>query len=389
MIESGDEASRADDRPLPSLSVVVTARDEAGAIETTVRRLLAQRDPDLEILVVDDRSTDGTGKILERLAADEGHGGRLAVIHNGSLPEGWLGKCHACHVGASRAHGEWLLFTDGDVALAANDLLARTVRSALRDRLDHVAVVPDMEPMPLLQAAVVAAFGQAFLIGTRTYEMEKDLRRGGGGVGAFNLVRRSAYDRIGGHELLRMDPGDDVKLGMLLKETGARQRIFDGKDLVKCPWQRGTRNVLRGLEKNAFSGCNYSVAVLLAFTALAVWLAAGPLASALLAGALFLAAGVSAAVVLGVLPFAVQMGLLVLGAALARSVGHPVRVAAAALNPVGVLLLLTALWNSALTTLARGGIVWRGDFYPLEALRRGLVRPGDGRRLVARAIHGG
>src|SRR5262245_4794641 len=110
--------------PLPVLSVVVTARDEAEAIETTVRRLLAQRYDRLEVIVVDDRSTDGTGAILDHLQAKTGPG-RLTVIHNRQLPRGWIGKCHACHLGAQRARGDWILFMDGDVELVSEDLLAR------------------------------------------------------------------------------------------------------------------------------------------------------------------------------------------------------------------------------------------------------------------------
>src|SRR5881296_3995497 len=117
-----------------------------------------------------------------------------------------------------------------------------------------------------------------YLLAARVYEMERDKSRGGVGIGAFNLVRRSAYDRIGGHALLKMDPADDYKLGRLLKESGARQRLFDGVGLVRCPWHRGALNVARGLEKNLFTGFDYSVLELLGFTLAALVLVFGPLA---------------------------------------------------------------------------------------------------------------
>ena len=117
-------------------------------------------------------------------------------------------------------------------------------------------------------------------IAMRAYEMERDLPRGGASVGAFNLVRRETYERIGGHERLKMDPADDVKLGLLLKESGARQRLFNGRGLIQCPWQRGTLQVIRGLEKNGFAVCRYSIGVLLIFTALSMWFSWGPLVSA-------------------------------------------------------------------------------------------------------------
>lgn len=374
--------------PGPTLSVIVAARDEAVHIESTVRGLLAQRDPGLQIVVVDDRSSDGTGAILDRIGLETGAPGRLEVVHNVALPPGWLGKCHACHLGASRARGDWLLFMDGDVTLASDDVLRRVVAFARERGLDHVAVIPDMGPMGPLQSALVGVFGQVFLLATRAHEMDRDLPRGGGGVGAFNLVTREAYARIGGHTLLRMDPGDDVKLGSLLKGSGARQRIYHGRGLVTCPWQSGALGVVRGLEKNAFSGCYYSPSVLILLTAVSLWFTFAPLLSAAVAAALAMGEGSSgpfgwARLGAGLAPLLVQIGLMVAGwATQGRRLGVPL--SAVALYPVGVLLLLAAAWNSAIRALWRGGIEWRGTFYPLEALRSGLVRPGDGAKLRER-----
>ena len=378
---TGREAPRG--APPPTLSVVVTARDEADGIETTVRRLLAQRYPDLEIVVVDDRSTDGTGAILDRLRAVLPAGApRLEVIHNETLPEGWVGKCHACHLGAVRAGGSWILFTDGDVALEDPEILVGVVSHAERRRLDHVAVFPDLRPMSPWQAGLVAVFGQLFILGSRLYEMKRDRPRGGGGIGAFNLVRRSAYDRIGGHRLLRMDLVDDFKLGMLLKESGARQRFFNGAGLVCCPWHRGARNVVRGLEKNFFSGFNYSLIFLTAATATLATLSFGP---AILGAAVTALTWGSASLLLLVaawLPLVFQSMSMFAGYFLeARRYGYSPLVLTM-LHPLSIALVIVAAWNSAFTTLRQGGARWRDTFYPLRALRAGLVRPGAGRRFL-------
>ena len=365
--------------PLPSLSAVVTARDEAEAIETTVSRLLAQRYAGLEVIVVDDRSTDGTAEILDRLQA-ETRDARLVVIHNRDLPRGWLGKCHACHRGAARARGEWILFLDGDVELVSEDLLARAVTLAETRRLDHVAVVPDQRPVSPLQQALISVFAQMYLLAARVYEMDRDRRRGGAGIGAFNMVRRSAYDRIGGHALLKMDPADDYKLGRLLKESGARQRLFDGVGLVRCPWHRGALNVARGLEKNLFTGFDYSVLELVGFTALALVLVFGPLAAGVLGTVLGVRTGQPALTAAAWLPFALQAFFVGSGSRLQaqRYGGSALRLSL--LYPAAVLLLLGAAWNSALRTIARGGVRWRDTFYPLAELRAGRVRAGAGRR---------
>jgi glycosyltransferase involved in cell wall biosynthesis len=381
--------------PLPTLSVVVTARDEAGAIETTLRRLLRQRYPDLEVIVVDDRSTDGTGAILDRLADEQARAAaapgraRLVVLHNLAVPDGWLGKCHACQLGAGRARSAWVLFMDGDVVLAEDDLLARVVTHAEKLGLDHVALIPDGRPMSALQMALTGVFGQMYLLAARAHEMHRDLPRGGAGVGAFNLMRRAIYERIGGHTLLKMDLADDFKLGRILKESSARQRIYDGAGLVLCRWHRGALNVVRGLEKNFFAGFDFSLGQLLAFTVIVLALLLGPAVCGVLGT---LAAQPSAGAWLGAivasatwLPFAAQASFVLLSHAeqTRRYGGRPLLLAI--LYPCAVLLLLAAAWNSAFRTLARGGVRWRDTFYPLAALRQGLVPRGIGRRCLSRA----
>lgn len=358
---------------VPSLAVVVTARNEAAAIEATVRSLLRQRHPALQVVVVDDRSTDATPAILGRLAAERDP--RLEVLRIEALPEGWLGKCHACHVGAGRARGEWLLFMDGDVTLLGDDLLARTLRLAERRGIDHLPILPDMRPVDLLQGSLLANFEQGLLFYGRFWEMERDLPRGGSGVGAFNLMRRAAYDRVGGHGLLKLEVADDYKLGMLLKESGARQRLWSGLGVITCPWLRGVPAMIRGLEKNFFAGVGFSLWTVAWQTAGVAALQFGPLALLLFGGSAWLA-----------LPWLVQQGfLLAILHAESERLGHPAA-ALWLLYPIAVPLLLFAFWNSTFRTLAQGGIRWRGTFYSMATLRGGVVRPGDWRRRGGRPM---
>lgn len=389
--EEGARGLRLAEAQVPSLSIVITARDEAASIGNTVRLALAQRYPDLEVIVVDDRSTDGTGAILDRLAAP-GDGGsrredarrgeplpgepRLTVIHVRELPAGWIGKCHACDVGARRAAGEWLLFMDGDVALAAGDLLHRVVALAETRRIDHLSVFPDLRPLGALQGSLMLAFEQAFLFTARAWEIDRDRPRGGAGVGAFNLLRRESYLRVGGHTLLKMDVVDDLKLGRLLKESGARQRLYSGVDLVFCRWQNDARAVVRGLEKNLFAGLDYSIGAVVAQTGIGLLAFLGPL----LVG---LAGGGTLGPTLRWAPLLVQAVVLVSQAWLSarRLSTHPL--ALVAFYPAALGLLFYAAWNSMLATLRRGGVLWRGTFYPLADLRRARVRPGAGRRFGA------
>jgi glycosyltransferase involved in cell wall biosynthesis len=375
--------ARLADTQVPPLSIIITARDEAASIASTVELALAQRYPGLEVIVVDDRSSDGTGEILDRLAAARQNeprppeprplAPRLAVIHVRELPAGWIGKCHACDVGARRAAGQWLLFMDGDVGLAAGDLLHRVVALAETRRIDHLSVFPDLRPLGPLMGALMLAFEQAFLFTARAWEIHRDLPRGGAGVGAFNLLRRESYLRVGGHALLKMEVVDDLKLGRLLKESGARQRLYSGVDLVYCPWQRGAWAVVRGLEKNLFAGLDYSIGAVVAQTGIGLVAFIGPLLVGLTGGG---ALGPA----LRWTPLAVQVGVLGAQSFLAarRLSTHPM--ALLAFYPAAIALLFYAAWNSMLATLRRGGVLWRDTFYPLAELRRAGVRPGAGRQ---------
>ncbi len=375
-----EEEKRAGQTPgrTPAVTVVVTARNEADQIETTVRSLLRQRHPRLEIIVVDDRSSDGTGDLVRKLEVEAPEGVRLRLIRNETLPDDWTGKCHACHLGAAHATGDWILFTDGDVRFTDEDLLIRVVNYAEQNRLDHVAVIPDLRPMSAVQAALVAVFGQMFMLAARAHEMDLDLRRGGIGVGAFNLVRRRSYDRIGGHQQLKMDLADDVKLGRLLKESGARQRLFNGLDLIRCPWHRGALNVVRGLEKNFFAGLGFSLPFLSLWTGTVLMLNFGPACVGVFAS-IYLWGSVNPSLLAAVwLPFVIQV-VLVAGAYFVEAPRQGYgAMTLTLLHPLSVLLLLAAAWNSALRTLVRGGVQWRGTFYPLHRLREGLVRQGTG-----------
>ena len=163
-------------------SVIVAARDEDARLEATVRHLLAQRDVVLEVIVVDDRSTDATADIMRRLASGDTRVRATRVDH---LPDGWLGKSHACHVGASVATGDWLLFTDADCWLKP-DVIARALRVAARDAADHVTLTPGFAAETISAHAWIGVSGKP---GELDMGVNRDRPRAYLGIGAFNLVR--------------------------------------------------------------------------------------------------------------------------------------------------------------------------------------------------------
>jgi len=305
---------------------------------------------------VDDRSNDATGKILDRLARED-H--RLRVVHVEELPEGWVGKCHALASGATATNSEWILFVDADVTLEP-DAARRAVSLAVRRKLDHLAVGPNMEIESLGEAVFVAAFMVIFNATQRPWLASDPRRKNAIGIGAFNLVRREAYVRAGGHDAIRYELLDDMALGKILKQSGARQAFAKHDRMLSVRWHPGIRGLIRGVEKNAFPAARYDV--LLGATApwLVLWVAWAPVVGLLLPTPWPRALAIAA-----------WLGILLSYREVERSVN--VRLWQAVLMPVGVTLFVYAFFRSMVVTLRRGGVRWRGTFYPLRELRRGRV----------------
>ena len=198
---------------------------------------------------VDDRSVDRTGEIFDEFArGDE----RLEVVHVDSLPEGWLGKNHANHLGASRATSRWLLFTDGDVHFQPASIRLAMAR-ILATKSDHLTAFPRLLKGGLWEGLVIAAFSMFFFFRYQPWLVRTRFKGAYVGVGAFNLISREAYESIGTHRRLAMDVTDDVKLGKLVKEHEFRQDVVNGDELCSVRWQVGLKGFVHGLTKNAFA----------------------------------------------------------------------------------------------------------------------------------------
>jgi glycosyltransferase involved in cell wall biosynthesis len=344
---------RANEKPV-RCSVVLAARDEEARIESTVRRLLAQSGVQMEVIVVDDRSTDRTGEILQRLSTEDA---RVRLKRVDVLPEGWLGKSHACHVGASKAAGDWILFTDADCWLKP-DVIARALAVAAREDADHVTLTPGVLPeTPGAQAWHIAFLMTVadWIAGVNRNRPKKYL-----GIGAFNFMRTAAYRECGGYEALRLTVLDDVKMGLLLRRVGKRTRAFIGGDDVECHWGTTVRGMIKIMEKNYFAAIEYRVAAALGLGI------GGPLLWGVAIAGPFTGTIAGAAAGLALLSLIWPAGIF------ARRLGWPF--GGAALTPFIYLALFYSVLNSALVTLRQGGIRWRGTFYPLGTLRRGNVR---------------
>jgi len=344
---------------MPLVSVIAPACNEAAAIEAAVRGFLALDWPQLEVLVINDRSTDSTATVLQGLVA-EGDA-RLRVLTISDLPAGWLGKNHANAEGAALAKGEWLLFTDADVQLQP-PILAKAMAHAAAEGFDHIAAAPEARLPGGVLSQFALYFALLFSVWARPWAARNPRSRAHVGIGAFNLVRRSVYDAAGGHAAVRLCPDDDLELGRCLKLAGGRQDFVFANGLAAVDWYGSWGEVRRGLMKNLFAGAGYSVPLVLVGAAAQLWLLAWPVP------ALLLTSGPTWWLNLGI--------LLVLGAQgwlAARFFGGQ--------RYGGWLLPLFAVFGSYLMlrsmalALANGGIEWRGTFYSLAELR-GFPRRG-------------
>ena len=337
----------------PAVSVIVAARDEARVIEPAIRSLLAIAYPALEIAVVDDRSTDATGDILDRLRLEFPN---LQVLHISDLPAGWLGKNHALHRGGENARGAYLIFSDADVIFEKSSV-SRAVAHCEAERLDHLTVIPSITARSLFLALSMMGGFVGILALHRPWRARESGKHGLG-VGAFNMVKAVSYREAGGHQTLAMEVLDDIELGRLMGKEHRRQEVLLGDDMVALEMYRSAMEMFLGIQKNVFTFLDYSAPKLLAATAVtfsfSVWPWIGP----------FLTEGAARWMNLG----SAAAAILLYGH-LAPKFGYS-RWCVAWLPVTGVVSIFL-FWQVAIRTWLSGGIVWRGTFYKLSEIRGG------------------
>jgi glycosyltransferase involved in cell wall biosynthesis len=346
----------AKDADCPRISLLFAARDEEEKLPAALATLAAVDYPHLEIVAVDDRSQDSTGRILDEFA---GVHNRLRAVHVKTLPAGWLGKPHALQKAYENATGEWLLFTDADVRFAP-DALRRAITLARQRNLDHLTLFGDVEMVGFWEKVLITFFALAFSVATDPYQASNPHSRAYVGVGAFQLIKRCAYEACGTHRRLAVEVVDDMKLGKLVKQSGFRSCVGVAQDAVVVRWHAGLGNLIRGVTKNFFAGLGYR----LSFVIVAIL------------GMLLMNVAPFAGLIFGHGWVRVLAGIAV-GIALCFHAGvdRVMRVSPlyALTHPLGAMLFSYMLLRSTVVTLWHGGVTWRGTFYPLEELKRGVV----------------
>ena len=357
LLEDQPESPGKNEKGWPGIRVVCAARNEAREIEGAVRSWLQSDYPRFEVVVVNDRSTDDTGKILDALSKAFSN---LIVRHVELLPNGWLGKNNALQIGAGDASADWILFTDADVRFHPA-AIKKAVAFAEARRIDHLAAGPGIPKKGWVLASVISFFSLLFGLFIRPHKAADPKSPAHIGIGAFNLVRGAVYRKIGGHRAIRLRPDDDLKLGWLIKRSGFRQKFASANGLVEVDWYHSLGEMTRGLEKNVFAPFDYSLARVALLGPVYIWLFYLPFIG------LFLGSGIDRAL------FGVACLALLGLSLLAGRANIDVQASAALAVPFSATLFLFIFLRAVFLTVQRGGIRWRDHFYSLDELRRNKV----------------
>jgi glycosyltransferase involved in cell wall biosynthesis len=346
----------AGDAECPRISLLFAARDEEEKLPGALATLMEIDYPNLEVIAVDDRSNDSTGRILDEFAAAHP---RLRVVHVTHLPPGWLGKPHALQQAFESSSGDWLLFTDADVRFKP-DSVRRAIALVKQRNLDHLSLFGDVEMIGFWEKALITFFAFLFQIASDPYRVSNPHSYFYVGVGAFQLAKRSAYKTSGTHRRLAMEVIDDMKLGKIIKQSGFRSGVGIAQDSVVVRWHAGLGNLVHGVTKNFFAGAGYNLGVVILGIAGLLLLNVAPFLGVLFGhGWIRLFAAIALALIL----------------CFHTGVAVTMRVSPlyALTHPLGAILLSYMLLRSTVVTLKQGGIIWRGTFYPLDELKRGSV----------------
>ena len=335
----------------PALSVLVAAKDEEENIGRCAASLLAQDYPRLQLIIINDRSDDATGPIIDDLATSDT---RLTALHVDELPAGWFGKNNAMRVGVEQATGEMLCFSDADCTFDSPQLLKAAVAHLQRNNVGFLSVLPKLEAHTFWEKIVQPVAGAIMVFWFPPQKVNDPKCPRAYANGAFMLMSRHAYDTIGGHDYVRAALNEDMHLARQAKRVGVRLQVLQGGGMYRVRMYTGLKQIWRGWTR-IFYGCFGTFPRLLVSVLMLSIFSVSPYLTLLLsplAGAaapwLALAAGIA---IVG------QQSILM---RFYRISGSPPGWALT--YPLGALFCLGVTLN-AMTRLGGATTVWRGTSY--------------------------
>ena len=342
-----------DENKLPFISIIFSALNEERDIENALKTMLALDYPKFEVIAINDRSTDRTPAILDHYQTQ--YPDRLRVIHIQSLPQGWLGKNHALHIGAKQAKGDWLLFTDADVIMK-KDLLKKAISYMTETNTDHLTIFEHHIRRPFWLKVFYLSHYMTYSLVVKPWRIRYAWSKKSLGHGSFNLVSKKSYVHCGGHQAIAMECLDDLKFGKLLKQHGFQQDTVDGRDFIEREWYKSLPEMIYGLKKNSFAFYEYrllpTVRDLLFAFIFYIW----PLI------AIFVCTDTIRMINLFNVALTIYMGVYI-------AKQYRLEKRFAVFYPISILILLYSILNSVVSIYANKGVNWRGTHYSLDQLR--------------------
>ncbi|MEP0804449.1 MAG: glycosyltransferase [Chloroflexota bacterium] len=344
----------------PLISVCIPARNEERNIRACVEAVLKQDYPNLEVIVLDDRSTDATLRILTDLATRDS---RLRPISGSDLPPGWAGKPHALHQASAFARGEWLCFIDADTFLEPS-ALSSTYAKALETDADLFTIMTFQILGSFWEKTVMPLVMTALSVGFSPRKVNDPKRRDAIANGQFILIKRSVYDAIGGHVSVKDSIVEDKAISQQVKWNGYRLVVADGMKVARTRmytslpemWEGWTKNIYLGLRDQAGLLWLGAFGALLSFMAalfLPLWL--------LLGGIWYLNDGGWMALTVTLEALALWLYLLVVRAQIAEKMNIPRWYALT--TPLGAAVFGAMMLTSAWRVVTRKGVTWKGRIY--------------------------
>lgn len=334
----------------PPIAIIIAVRNEEEDLEKALQSVCNINYDNYRIIAVNDRSTDGTAPILDRVKKQYP---KLTITTIDTLPHGWLGKNNALYQGYLSSTEEWLLFTDADVEFQP-DAINKAMGYALKHNLDNLAVMPEVISRSILLNSVLATFTYMLMVYLRPWDAIKPKTRAHIGVGAFSLVKRVAYEKAGTHTRIKLRPDDDVMLGRNIKQAGLRQDALSGTGAISLEWYKNLQQFIDGLMKNTFAVAEYNVFIALGYILACIIGLALPVPVMLVGGG-------------------VGIRLLACGVLLAQIIYmilvKPNKWWYAFMMPFAGFLMAYVFLRSMIITLKQGGIYWRDSFYSLAVLK--------------------
>lgn len=357
--------------PTPALDVgiVVPARNEEKRIHLCLRSILRSTGLwRLRIVAVNDRSSDGTKALMEDAAkesktlATESNSNPFEVINIEELPADWIGKPHACWTGANKLKlwsggpPEFILFTDGDTIFHERAIFEAALHMKRND-IDFLTAFPRPEFHSRTEGAFLSLFAMLINFFSKPWSMSQKRGKNHMGIGAFMMVRSSTYFKLGGHQTIKYNITEDLKLSLLFRGAGYKCAVALAQDRLSLRWGDGLVATWKGLLKNTFAAFDYSFikTVLGCFGVLLIFLSPW---IALLADQF--------TTILALVNLAI---LFFMHYALSKELGGSA-ISNFLLNPIMALCFCALSLFSAVKAIGDGGIQWRDRFYPLGQLKR-------------------